>query len=54
MELIGRKKLQSFSLDSVVHDGVKVTALVDRLITTHFHEWFARKPGHNRGVLGEV
>ena len=55
--LIGRKKMQGFSLDSVVHEGVTVTdpAEVARLLTTHFHEWFARKPGHFRGgIEGEM
>ena len=53
--LIGRKKMQGFSLDSVVHEGVTVTDPVEvgRLLTTHFHEWFARKPWRFRGVLRE-
>ena len=51
--LIGRKAIQGFSLDSVVHNGVTITdpGLVDSLLTTHFYEWFARKPGHFRGGI---
>ena len=34
----------------MVHNGVTITdpGLVDSLLTIHFYEWFARKPGHFR------
>jgi hypothetical protein len=46
--LAGKKPRATFSMDSVVHHGVTVTepVAVDRLLTEHFDDWFARKPSH--------